>query len=585
MLTNRVSIYFVFFLAIGAGVSRGDINLCRCVDSKSACWPSPEDWDAFNVTVCGRLILPKPTGSPCHGPHRSATLCQHIRNNWFDAYLRADNAGSMQSENWEDDGQKSCSMYAPESSVCHQGRVPLYGVQVATTRDVQSAVKFAARHKLRVVVKTSGHDFLGRSSAAGSFLIWMHKWKNITIDESFVSCGGERGNPVVKVDGGVAWGEVYDALKGTGWIVLGGMSLTVSATGGFIQGGGHGALGPSFGLGADNVLQMEVVTADGEFRVVNACHDPELFFSLRGGGGGTFGVVVSVTYKLHKNPSNIVGAFLLLSPSNGTSWSVETQEEILTVWSRGTVSLDAALWAGYWGFSSVQFVGELVVPATLAAANATLTPIVRALTQIENVTATYYVMRNHSTFQDWHAADYEVIYPGTLTDYTGHRVLLGSRIIPFSALKHPRRLAKSIVAAMALGGNGAVLGHMVIGPGVRAADPHRQTSVTTAWREGIWHLASWSTWEWNATEVTKLAARNNMKGFVKSLHSAFPNAGAYLNEASIDEPQWQRSFWGYSNYRRLMAVKLRVDPLGLFVCRKCVGSELWKEDGNCNRHY
>lgn len=89
-------------------------------------------------------------------------------------------------------------------------------------------------YKFCVVVKISGYDFLGWSLVVGFFLIWMYKWKNIIIDELFVLCGGECGNLVVKVDGGVVWGEVYDVLKGMGWIVLGGMLFIVSVIGGFI---------------------------------------------------------------------------------------------------------------------------------------------------------------------------------------------------------------------------------------------------------------------------------------------------------------------------------------------------------------
>ncbi|KAG0602850.1 hypothetical protein M758_10G046600 [Ceratodon purpureus] len=553
-----INIMVAMWTIISTLITRTQGEYCRCSDPNAACWPTSEDWDAFNATISGRLIAPKPTGSPCHDPQYDAAKCQTVRNNKRDSYQRADNAGSMQYENWEGEGEQTCATDAPKGSGCHQGRVPVRGVRVEDVDDVQNAIRFATRHNLRIVVKSSGHDFLGRSAAAGSFLIWMHKLRNITIHDSWAgACGLHREAAAVTVVGGVPWGEVYDALEGTGYIAVGGMSLTVSAAGGFVQGGGHGALSPSFGLAVDNVLEVEVVTADGTLRVANACQEADLFFALRGGGGGTFGVVTSVTYKLHRNPANFVGTQLQLDPQDGAAWTTTTtQEEILTLWSRETVALDAARWAGYWSFSSLGFSANFLVPATYTAASEAFTPVVQALSQIANVNISLYSITSYSTFQEWHTLVYNLIFPETHTDYTGSYVVLASRIIPFSALDDPRRVAKSILAASAVSGDHGMLGHMVIGPGVRAGDRQNQTlAVTPAWRKGVWHLTTSVRWNWNATEAETRAARNQARRFTESLQSAFPDSGAYVNEASFDEPHWARSFWGLQNYARLMAIK------------------------------
>lgn len=63
-----------------------------------------------------------------------------------------------------------------------------------------------------------------------------------------------------------------------------------------VQGGGHSALSPSLGLGVDRVLEFKIVTADGVLRTANQCQNTDLFFALRGGGGGTFGVVLESTF-------------------------------------------------------------------------------------------------------------------------------------------------------------------------------------------------------------------------------------------------------------------------------------------------
>lgn len=131
---------------------------CRCTDPNAGCWPPKQEWDALSATVGGRFISPKPTGSPCHEPYFNASVCENIGENYFNSYLRADDAGSMQWENWEDEGQKNCSMYTPKRSICHQGQVPVLGVQVESVSDVQKAIRFATTHNLRVAVKTGGHD-------------------------------------------------------------------------------------------------------------------------------------------------------------------------------------------------------------------------------------------------------------------------------------------------------------------------------------------------------------------------------------------------------------------------------------------
>jgi hypothetical protein len=81
--------------------------------------------------------------------------------------------------------------------------------------------------------------------------------------------------------------------------------------------------------------------------------------------------------------------------------------------------------------------------------------------------------------------------------------------------------------------------------------------------------------------VDTVTAQNETLAFVKVLQEAYPDSGAYFNEASVDEPGWQQSFWGHANYARLLAAKLRVDPTGLFTCRNCVGSEQWDKSGTC----
>jgi FAD/FMN-containing dehydrogenase len=84
------------------------------------------------------------------------------------------------------------------------------------------------------------------------------------------------------------------------WELIGGASLSVGASGGWVMGGGHGALTNNYGLGVDNVLEMKVVLANGTLITANRRQNTDMFFALRGGGGGTFGVVLKTTSQIYK---------------------------------------------------------------------------------------------------------------------------------------------------------------------------------------------------------------------------------------------------------------------------------------------
>ncbi|EEB97762.1 hypothetical protein MPER_02850, partial [Moniliophthora perniciosa FA553] len=147
-------------------------------------------------------------------------------------------------------------------------------------------------------------SYLGRSTARDSFMIWTHHLKNITDSDAFgpVNSTSSETFKALTLGAGVQWHEAYDAAEQNGRVVVGGLTAdgSVGAAGGWILGGGHSALAPSYGLGVDNALQFTVVIASGEVLTVNAYSNPDLFWALRGGGGGTFGVVTSVTYRTHE---------------------------------------------------------------------------------------------------------------------------------------------------------------------------------------------------------------------------------------------------------------------------------------------
>ena len=165
--------------------------------------------------------------------------------------------------------------------------------------DVQAAVNFARNHGLRVSVRGGGHSAPGYGTNDGGLVIDMSPMKGIRVDPH---------SRTVRAEGGVLWRELDRETQVFGLATTGG---TVSNTGiaGLTLGGGLGWLMGKHGLAVDNLISADVVTADGTFRLASATDNPDLFWALRG-GGGNFGVVTSLEYRLHP-VTQVLGGLVL----------------------------------------------------------------------------------------------------------------------------------------------------------------------------------------------------------------------------------------------------------------------------------
>lgn len=178
-----------------------------------------------------------------------------------------------------------------EARAVHNGlvdREPALIVRCRTANDVVAALAFARRAELEISVRGGGHNVAGRAVTDGGVMIDLALMKGIAVDPAARTA---------TVEGGVIWAELNDAAAAHGLAVTGG---TVSTTGvaGYTLGGGLGWLMSKYGLAVDNLLAVELVTADGAVLQVDAASHPDLFWALRG-GGGNFGVATSFTFRLH----------------------------------------------------------------------------------------------------------------------------------------------------------------------------------------------------------------------------------------------------------------------------------------------
>src|SRR6516225_10179985 len=270
-------------------------------------WPSAESWEQLNREVGGQLIrVPTPLAACADGADNS--VCQVILKNLKNPYFIGDQPGLTQTSGWADGWMSAPSAYA---------------VVARGTAHVVAAVNFARANNLRLVVKGGGHSYQGTSNAPDSLLIWTRAMNNIVVYDSFVGqgcAGAEAPQPAVTVEAGAMWVHVYDAVTTTyGRYVQGGGCTTVGVAG-LIQSGGFGSFSKNYGLAAAGLLEAEVVTADGVARIANARTNPDLFWGLKGGGGGSLGIVTRLTLRTRELPTFFGAVFGTIKAQSETAF-------------------------------------------------------------------------------------------------------------------------------------------------------------------------------------------------------------------------------------------------------------------------
>ncbi len=205
-------------------------------------------------------------------------------------------------------------------------RSPALVVQPSSARDVAAVVDFARDHRLLLGIKGGGHNIAGTAIAEGGLMLDMSRMRDVTVDS---------GARVAHVGPGCLLQDVDWATQEHGLATpLGFVSLTGVA--GLTLGGGFGYLTRRFGWTADNLDEVEIVTADGELRTANRDENTDLFWAVRG-AGANFGVVTRFTLRLHEVGPIITGGLIL--------WSAERADEVLDAYRALTESAPRELTA------------------------------------------------------------------------------------------------------------------------------------------------------------------------------------------------------------------------------------------------
>ncbi|KAF4975769.1 hypothetical protein FZEAL_7485 [Fusarium zealandicum] len=529
-------------------------------------WPGSMVWHVLDLITGGAVIKTIPIAASCYenfGVY-DKSRCSKVVDQWTNSSLHiADPTSAM----WPLYEGLTCQPSENPSGKCTTGGYPSYVIDARNVAHIQLAINFARSLNLRLVIKNTGHDFNGRSVGAGALSIWTHRFKSIqylkTIKTSSYS------GPALKVGAGVIGAELYEAAERYSVTAVGGEGLSVGYAGGYLAGGGHSPLSPLYGMGADQVLSIEVVTADGRFVTASEKENTDLFWALRGGGGSTFGVVTSYTVKVFPK---MKAATMSFSFSTSKTVSYEAfWDAVRAYWELIPTFNDAGNYE-YWNVwhTGPETLTFSMVPwfapgYTLAELKTLVAPLFNTWEEL-GIKFEVTESEHDSYYGAWKAGFPREVVGGVISKTAG-------RLFPRDNFVNPNKFNATFEALKSLSDKGG----QVIGFGITGGPgPFPDNAVNPAWRDAaMWAISviNWpedSSWEFIAQESKKLTQE-----WMKPWRDVSPNSGAYASEADVTEPNFKQSFYGVSKYNRLLSIKDKVDPTGLFYALQGVGSDRW----------
>jgi FAD/FMN-containing dehydrogenase len=557
-------------------------------------WPSKQAWKQLNDAVSGNLFpVDFPLATCTTSPGNEA--CKNLFENLKNPYYIGDQAGVTQTLGWID-------AWATQPSV--------YAVAARNASDMAAAVNFARENDLRLVVKGGGHSYQGTSNAPDSLLIWTRHLHDITMHADFVprGCDGtHRPQRAVTLGAGTIWMQAYDAVTTMDGAYVQGGGCTTVGVAGLIQSGGFGSFSKHYGLAAAGLLEAEVVTADGKVRTANACTNPDLFWALKGGGGGSFGAVSNLTLRVRELPEFLGGAIFTIKASSDDAFRRLIRqfvsfyrEALFNDWwgEQAHVRPDNSLVISMvsWGLDTDQ-AKKIWQPffAWLARSSGLYTieapPIIGSMPARNWWDVEWRKEHQHHVF----VADSRSAAAPNNVWWTGDGGQAGWFIYAFESLWLPKsllednsqeRLTNALFAASRHSEVELHFNKGLAGAPSEAIEAARDTAMNpavlnafalaiTADGQGPAHPGL----EGHQPDIVRgRNAADRVRRCMRELRSIAPDGGAYVSESNFFEAEWQRTYWG-ANHARLAATKRKYDPNSLFFVHNGVASEEWSADG------
>ncbi|KAH7324398.1 putative isoamyl alcohol oxidase [Stachybotrys elegans] len=541
-------------------------------------WPSRCEWASLNATVGGRLIATVPQGSVCHngGLGRfNLEECTSLQAVYDLAVTQESRPAEIINPYFQN---QSCNaFYGVPDTPCELGNLASYSINVTSAEDVIAGVQFAREKDIRLVVKNTGHDYSGRSTGKGALSLWTHNLQNYTIYDSYHSADSNYTGPAVKLGAGIIGGHAYEYVAQAGYRIVGGECPSVGIAGGYTTGGGHSLLSSKYGMGADGVLEWEVVTPNGTLVTATPTRNSDLYWALSGGGGSTWGVTLSMTTRLY--PEGKIGAGSLTfsaSTSNGTDQAYWDATAALYSW---LVDFTAAGNTMVWVQSNTTFFSQsITVPDQDAAAvDALFAPL---LQRFEALGVAYtWESRTMPTYYDHFGRDFGPLPYG---QSASGLAIFTSRLIPRAVVADARgEQSRKLMQALRHSVNHRdglwVVGCVALD--VSGFGSSTQNAVFPRWRDAVAGCVLVSAFDrtipWEDMLDRKLDTVDNL---IPALEEATPGGGVYANEVDpLYRGDIAMNLYG-ETYPRLLEVQQKYDPDRVFWGSVSVGYEHYEPD-------
>lgn len=535
----------------------------------------------------GKLTKSSPIAESCYdGPNKDLDKCAYVNKMWTDQNFQTTKPiGRAYPYNITCVPVNYAAGETPTS--CILGSLPTYAVNATTRRDISLTLDFAKRNNVRLVVASTGHDLYGRSDGYGGLEVWLRYYTNaINFQKTFKSAkrctkSGWKGS-AIHIDGAWQWGEVYKVAEANNVIAVGGGSLGPGAIGGWSSGGGHGPATHNFGMGADQILEAEVMLADGTIVTANHCQHTDLFRAIRGGGPG-YGIVLSQHVKVYPNVDAVTVHKLAIAPLEQTPENKDLLDAIAVVHQQLPIlSENGVAGYGFWFRNyPVAYVGDAhsgythgfwTIGKRQSEGEAAVAPLLEALDKFKDKLSITSTFKEYSDYWSFYHAE------SGLYDPVGSTSILTSRLINTEAVADYDKVREAIEI---VGGNPTGVSPNVIllvsGGQVFKDAADKSSGLHPAWRVspfvmiaggGLPKGASREVRDYVQQEVTSVKG-----GALKKLA---PTTGGYINEGDGSDPDFKDTFFG-PNYKTHLATKKKYDANGVFYCRACVGSDAYIE--------
>ena len=581
----------------GTALARGAGTLATTLRSRlrpgQPGWPTAAEWEQLKRQVGGRLLKLEPPFASC-GATPPDSACTQVLKQLDNPFAVGDNPALTQTSGWADAWTSQPSAYA---------------VAAESAADVVAAINFARKHHLRLVVKGGGHSYQGTSDAPDSLLVWTRHMNQLSLHDAFVpqGCAGHVApQTAVSVQAGAMWIDAYNAVTTQGGRYVQGGGCTTVGVAGLVQSGGFGSFSKGWGTAASNLLEAEIVTADGQVRIANACTNPELFWGLKGGGGGSLGVVTRLTLRTFELPAFFGGVNLTIKADSDAAYRALIAEAV--------GFYQRALFNPHWGEQMKFYGGDtfevsmMFQGLTKQQAEQTWAPFLAWVQARKDcrVSKPFEVLAAPARHL-WDAEFLRKYLPSAIASddrpgaprhhyaWAGDREQAGSFIYGYqsawlpASLLQPGRQAPLVDALFEAARHSGVSLHLNKGLAgasadaiARARDTATHPQVLDAFALAISATSGDPAFPGMPGAKPDLAMARRMATAIEQtmapLRAVAPNAGSYVSESDYFLHDWQQGFWG-SNYPRLAAAKRKYDPDGLFFVHHGVGSEDWSADG------